>query len=431
VHLPADIRESVLPRSRLSLHERVESLWRGQQFSKAFWVFFAVAFFFDFGVSLYFFLFNLFLANLHFNEKIVGFIAGTLTMGNVAGTIPVSMLTRRYGLKPLLLFCFTAAPILCVLRTFLLWMPAQIGLAFFTGVALSCWPVCFSPVVAKLTTEDNRVSAFSIVFATGIGTGTLAGLVGGYLPDLLKATGGTNHLVDDIRIVLILACGLVLVGIWPILKLELGHAESADKRNFRLIHPFLFRFLPPFAIWCIVTGSFTPFAAIYLQQHLKLPLGRVGLIFSASQLAQFAAVLIAPLIYRRFGTIAGIMGTQIATGIAVFALGRTQAVPIAVAWYLGYSGLQFMSGPGIYSLLMNHLPDDERSTASAVQNIVGALCQAGAAVITGGAIVRFGYPTVLSGNALVAVAAALLLFVLTGALDKQPLAQTHPADVPG
>jgi MFS family permease len=414
----ADTRESAEPRSP-SLLERFVSLWPGQKFSKAFWVFFAVAFFFDFGIGLYFFLFNLFLSNLHFNEKVIGFIAGALTLGNVAGTVPVSVLTRRYGLKPVMLFCFIAAPILCVFRTLLLWMPAQIGLAFFTGVALSCWPVCFSPIVARLTTEENRVSAFSVVFATGIGTGTLAGLVGGYLPDLLKASGGTAHLVDDIRTVLMLACGIVVLGIWPILKLDLGHAEPAGKRAFRLFHPFLFRFLPPFAVWCIITGSFTPFAAIYLQQHLKLPLGRVGLIFSASELAQFAAVLVAPLIYRRFGTIVGIMCTQLATGIAVFALGRAQAIPIAVGFYLSFCGLQFMSGPGIYSLLMNRLPDSERSTASAVQNIVGALCQAGSAVITGGAIVRFGYPAVLSGNALVAVAAALLLFLLVGSSDKQ------------
>ena len=364
--------------------------------------------------------------NLHFNEKAIGMIAGVLTLGNVAGTIPVSLLARRFGLQRMLLFCFIAAPLLCILRTKILDMPAQIGLAFFTGVALSCWPVCFSPVVARLTTEENRVSAFSIVFATGIGTGTLAGIVGGYLPEMLKATGGTSHLVDDMRIVLVLACGMVLLGVWPILKLQLGNTEQTGRQIFRLFHPFLFRFLPPFALWSVVTGSFTPFAAIYFQHHLKIPLGQVGLIFSASQLAQFAAVLLAPLLYQRFGTIAGIMCTQIATGATVFALGRTQSLPATVACYLGYSGLQFMSGPGIYSLLMNRLPEAERSTASAVQNIVGALSQAAAAVITGSLLVRYGYPGVLAGNGGVAIAAALLLYVLLGSLDTR-----HPSGSQG
>jgi predicted MFS family arabinose efflux permease len=263
------------------------------------------------------------------------------------------------------------------------------------------------------------VSAFSIVFATGIGTGTLAGLVGGYLPDFIKAMGGTSHLVDDIRIVLIIACALVVIGIWPILHLDLGHVERTTGRALRLFHPFLFRFLPPFAIWSIVTGSFTPFAAIYLQQQLKLPLGHVGLVFSASQLAQFAAVLLAPLIYRRFGTIAGIACIQIATGLAVFSLGHTHAIPIAIACYLGFSGLQFMSGPGIYSLFMTRLPDEERSAASAVQNIVGALFQAGAAAVTGVTIVRFGYSVIFSANAVFAAAAAVLLTVLISRPTRQ------------
>jgi MFS family permease len=401
----------------LTLSKRIGLLWGGKQFSPMFWTFFAAAFFYDFGVGLYFFLFNLFLANLHFNEKAIGLITGALTLGNVAGTIPVSLMARRFGLQRLLLFCFVGGALLCIIRTLIVNMPAQIALAFFTGAALSCWPVCFAPVVARLTSEDNRVSAFSIVFATGIGSGTLAGIVGGYLPEVLKATGATRPLVDDMRIVLLFACGIVLLGVWPVLRLRLGPPEVTENRRFRLIHPFLFRFLPPFALWSLVTGSFIPFAAIYLQQHLGIPLGRVGLIFSASQLTQFSAVLLAPLLYRRFGTITGIMCTQVATGAAVFALGRTHDSSVSVACYLSYSGLQFMSGPGIYSLLMNRIPDSERSTASAVQNIVGALSQAAAAVITGSMLVRYGYPKVLAGNGGVALAAALLLYLLLGSLD--------------
>jgi len=100
-------------------------------------------------------------------------------------------------------------------------------------------------------------------------------------------------------------------------------------------------------------------------------------------------------------------------------LSRSHDSSVSVACYLSYSGLQFMSGPGIYSLLMNRIPDSERSTASAVQNIVGALSQAAAAVITGSMLVRYGYPKVLAGNGGVALAAALLLYLLLGSLDTR------------
>ena len=423
----ADTSEKPDSSSRLSPLKYIESRWIGRKFGRNFWVFFTAAFLFDFGFALYFFLFNLFLANLHYKENILGLVTGALTMGNVAGSIPVSMLSRRFGLQRVLLLGFIASPIICVLRTFILWMPAQIGLAFLSGAALSTWTVCFSPTVARLTTEENRVSAFSIVFATGIGSGTLAGLVGGYLPVLLKARVEASQLVDNMRLVLLLACGIVMLAIVPVLKLRLGPAEGTKKRQFQLLHPFLLRFLPPFALWSIVTGSFPPFAAVYLQQRLRIPLTNVGIIFSAAQLAQFGAVLLAPFLFRRFGTIIGIMCTQVATGVAVFALGRTQNISLAILFYLGFASLQFMSGPGIYSLLMNQIPDEQRSAASAVQNMVGALSHSGVAVLSGFMLVKYGYPKVLAGNAVIAVAAALLLFSMLGSIDRR---LTSPVPVP-
>jgi MFS family permease len=419
----ADVAVPTHSRFRLRFLRYTQSPWPGERLSSAFWVFFVAAFFFDFGFGLYFFLFNLFLANLHFNERIIGIVAGALTLGNVAGTIPVSLLVRRFGLQRVLLLCFIAAPLFSILRTLLLSMPAQVGLAFSTGVAMSCWPVCFPPAAAKLTTENNRVSGFSILFATGIGTGTLAGLVGGYLPGLFRTTGGTSHIADSMRPVLLLACGVVMLGIWPILHLRLGRAEHGASVPSRFAHPFLLRFLPAFALWSVVTGSFAPFAAIFLQKHLGLPLKSIGLIFSGSQLAQVAAVLLAPFLFRRFGTVGGIMCTQIATGVAVLALGRAQSASMAVVCYLGYTGVLFMSGPGFYSMLMSRLPEEERGKASAAQNLVGAVSQAVAAFLTGGLVVRYGYPAVLSGNAVVAIAAALLLLVLLGSIDKAPVSQ--------
>jgi MFS family permease len=415
----AETPERIRPRGPYALVRSLILRWSGEPKGRGFWIFFAAAFCFDFGFDLYLFLFNLFLSNHHFNERFLGIVTSIFTLGNVAGTIPVSIAARRFGLRKILLFCFVTAPLVCILRTFFLWVPAQIGLSFLSGVALSCWPVCFSPVVARLTTESNRVSAFSIVFATGIGSGTLAGLVGGYLPELFAASHRASHPELSLRPVLLLACSVVMLGVWPIFKLQLGPPDRTEGPRNRVIHPFLFRFLPAFALWSVVTGSFIPFAAVYLNQQLRIPLRHVGLIFSCAQLAQFASALLAPLLYKRFGVISGIMCTQVATGVAVFALSQSQNTSLAVAYYLSFAGLQYMSEPGFYCLLMNQLPDEERSKASALQNIVSALSQAGAIAITGGLLVRYGYPAVLSANAVTAVASALLLFVCLGSLNRE------------
>ena len=89
------------------------------------------------------------------------------------------------------------------------------------------------------------MSAFSIVFATGIGTGTLAGLVGGSIPQLLLHARRGNHLVDGIRLVLIAASLVALLGVLPVSRLKLCVPADVGQTKRPIFHPFLTRFLPP------------------------------------------------------------------------------------------------------------------------------------------------------------------------------------------
>ena len=370
--------------------------------------FFLAAACMDLGFGLFVFLFNLYLTDLHFDERFIGRVAACFALGNVAGTVPAMMAARRYGLRPLLLFTFGAAPAFAALRLFLLWEPAQIVLALLTGAALCGWPICFSPAIAQLTDEENRAAGFSVAFAAGIGLGTLAGIAGGYLPELLHASGLHFSLVEGIRAVLLLACAVVAVGMWPLSRLSLERSAQPRSARRRIFHPYLLRFLPAFVLWNAVTGSFPVFGAVYLQKVLGIPLGRVGAVFAASQLTQFIAVLGAPLLFRRTGITSGVSMAQLSTAILLAAIAGTRLAPAAVCLYVFYFAAQFMCGPGIYQMLMEQIPEAERSSASALQNLSGALCQAGTAAVTGACIVAFGYRTLLLANAAVAVVASLL-----------------------
>jgi len=383
-------------------------------FSKDYWTFFAAAFCMDVGFGLFFFLFNLYLTDLGFNERTIGHVMASLTLGNVVGTMPAMMIVRRYGMGPLLLVAFLCAPVLCMLRVLVLWGPAQYGLAFATGMALCGWPICFSPTIARLTREDNRAMGFSMAFATGIGLGTLSGLAGGYIPELLHMSPLHTTLVQGIRIVLIFACVVTFSGAGPLRRIASELRTAPARRGTRLFHPYLIRFLPAFMLWSVVAGSFPLFGAIYLQKSLGLPLGRLGAVFSASQLAQFCAVLLAPLLLKRLGIAKGVAAIQIGTAAFLLLLSHSRTASAGVCFYVLYFAMQYMCGPGIYNLLMDNIAEAERSTASAVQNICGALCQAGSAAVTGICIVAFGYRDLLVANA-VAAGLASFLFLLPGA----------------
>jgi len=385
-----------------------------KKLSRRFWVFFTVAFFFDVGFSVYYFLFNLYLLDFHFNERVIGLVGGALTLGTVVGTLPVGWLARKIGLRPPLICCMIAAPLLGAMRAIVMREWAQIGLAFLAGLAMCIWGVCFPPMVARLTTTENRASAFSLIFSASIGASALGGLISGYLPLWLKSAGYAIEASDSKRMILLGACGLASIGLIPLLRLQNpGHesehsaAGETAKQAWKL-SPFLLRFLPSMALWTAVLASFAPFANVYLSRDLHISLARIGVIFSLARVVQLCAGLLTPLVFRVMGLLNGIVATQVATAVALACLAGTSSRAFAVTLYLSFSAAQWMSSPGLYNLLMSRVPDGERSSASAMTMFCNALMQSGAITGAGILFARFGYPRVLAGVAGMALIAALL-----------------------
>jgi MFS family permease len=151
---------------------------------------------------------------------------------------------------------------------------------------------------------------------------------------------------------------------------------------------------------------------VYLSKHLHIPMAQIGLIFSAAQIIQLCMTLLTPLVFRRMGLVNGIVATQVATAAALGCLAGTHDRGLTVALYLSFSAVQWMSAPGLYNLLMSRVPDEERSSASAMTLFCNALLGSGATAGAGILFVRFGYPHVLSGIAILALTAAILLGTL-------------------
>jgi len=398
---------------------------REQKLSQDFWVVFMAAFFFDFGISIYVFIFNLYLLDLHFNDRSIGLVGGAAILGSVTGTLPAGLLGRRIGLRPMLIACFVLAPSLCAWRALAIGKPAEIGLGFVSGLVMCSWGVCLLPALARVTTEQNRAAAFSLISSAGVGTGMLGGVVCGYLPRWLSSAGFVMQPVEAKRLILLVSCGIAALGMFPIVRTPLLLPRAGtpienimtQNRNWpRLwrVDPFLLRFLPAMALWTVVVTSFTPFANVYLSRNLHVPLLRIGLIFSAAQLVQLCVTLMTPMLFRALGLVNGIVVTQLLTAVALGCLAGTQSAQLAVPLYMGFFGLQWMSAPGMYTLLMSRVPEEEQSTASSMTLFCNALVGAGSTAGAGILFTKFGYPHMLAGIAAVAVVAAILFRKLAG-----------------
>jgi len=396
---------------------------REKNLGRAFWVFFTAAFFFDAGFAVYFFLFNLYLLDIGFKERAIGLVGGAFTLGSVLGMLPAGVLARKLGLRRMLVFCFLGAPLVNALRTVWMGEAAQIGFAFLAGLAMCTWGVCFLPAVARLTTEKNRASAFSLIFSVSIGTSALGGVVCGYLPHWLRMAGFAMQGAEVKRLILQVSCGIALVGLIAVLRLRmppqtapeaLAEIQPMGRSWFGgwKLHPFLLRFLPLMALWSAILAAFTPFANVYLARDLHIPFARIGLIFSSAQLVQLCLGLLTPVVFRLLGLINGIVATQIAAAVALASMAGVRDERLAVAFYLTFSAAQWMSSPGLYNLLMSETPDKERSTAAAMTLFCNALAGSAATAGAGILFARFGYPLTLLGIALLALAAAILFRTL-------------------
>ena len=378
-----------------------------------FWIFFTAAACFEFGMMIFFFFYNLFLLDLGFHEKFLGFVTSALAIGGLAGALPAGVMARRIGLRSSLLVCFSLAALFSAARSMVSSPVALIGLAFLAGAATTIWAVVISPAIAQLTSEKNRSLGFSVIFSSAVALGIVSGLVCGHLPGWLAHLRPGISGVHAKQMALLLGAALSAVGLWPASRLRLGR-PPATAAKFYPRNAFVYRYLIAMVVWTLVLASIPPFATAYFSRHVGMDVARIGSVFSVAQVAQMIATLAAPVLFRRFGIVTGIAAAQVATAVALASLARTQGPVPAMLLYVLFNGVVWMSEPGMLSLLMSLVKPEERTGVSALNFLVMGVVNAFAAAITGAALTRFGYPEVLGAAACVALLSAVLCQWLLG-----------------
>ncbi len=398
-------------------------LWRGLSYrvsrknlGRQFWTFFAASFCFDLGMTMYFFLYNLYLLDCGFKEDFLGLMMSFMNIGSIACTIPAAILIQRLGIRRSLLTCIALLSAVFAVRAMIAPRSGVLALALLGGFLTTIWAVAISPAIAQLTDEQSRPFGFSVVFSSGIGVGILANLAASRLPGLFVRLSPALSATQAKQVVLLVASAIVALGLIPLSLLRIQAQPSCEQKLYPR-NPFLLRFLPALAVWSLVTGSLSPMANVYFSQYLHTPLERMGIIFSFSNLFQVLGILLAPFLFRKLGLVSGVACTQLVVALLLGFLAATSGALPAAMIYVCYTGFLWMSEPGMFSLLMSGVAPGERAGASALNFLVISLVQAGAVAATGASFARFGYPAVLGTIAGTALIAAVAFRVLLGRND--------------
>lgn len=379
------------------------ALWRSRSvgLTADFWTFIGTASLFNFGQFVFVLTYNLYLLDRGYRESFLGLVNGAFTAGTVAGALPAGAILQRLGVRSGFQLCVLGMAVMSAIRTLGGGEVPLIGSAFVGGLFFSLLAVIIAPAIALLTTEKTRPRGFSYFFAISIAVGMLGGLIGGRLPAWL----GTKQAA------LLCGCAITLVALWPASRLVFGDQPRAARLRYPL-GSFVRRFLLALVGWNLAVGAFNPFFNTFFAQHLNARMEQIGIVFSTAQLAQVAAMMAAPVVLKRLGLVNGVMSTQIAAGVALAALALSQGVFFAGAAYAGYAAFQYMSEPGVYTLLMSRVRSEEQSGASSLNFLVAFGAQAISATVAGAALSRYGYAQVIPVIALIAILSAFLFRVL-------------------
>ena len=412
VRYAAFVASRILHHVRGALSFAVSRLWWKTALGPNYWRYFLTAALFDVGLFIFFLLYNIYLLDLGFDERFLGIVSSSMMIGSIAGSLLAPFALARWGGRKSLRVCLAILALVSALRAAVIVPAALLALAALSGAGTAMWAVALSPTVAHLTEERSRSVGFSLIIAAGIALGVFAGMLGGGLPGLLGSVGLAR--TPALRVSLLGSCVILLAGTISLRKLGDIPVPREPLKSLKP-DPALLRFLLAIAVWHLGTGLFNPFFNAYFVR-LELPVSRIGLLFSASQAAQTAAVLAAPLLLQRFGLVRGVAAMQAATALALFLLAGMPGAAGASLAYPVYMAFQYMSEPGMFSYLMNSASPSHRGTASALNFVVAFGSQAVASALAGAIIASSGYsPVLLSAAILCAVAALLFRMLRPGA----------------
>jgi predicted MFS family arabinose efflux permease len=167
----------------------------------------------------------------------------------------------------------------------------------------------------------------------------------------------------------------------------------------------------------------TGFLSYYLTQRYHVPVAALGWLFFAVSVVQAVSVALAPLLARRFGLIATMVGTHLPSNVLLAAVAFAPTFPAAAVLLLARTTLSQMDVPTRQALVMTVVTPPERTAAAAVTNAARYTVRPVGPLIAGLAQqVALGAPRVLAGAVKAGYDLALWAWAHRRGLTSRPAA---------
>lgn len=384
----------------------------------AVWRILAHSFIYGFALSIADILFNFYLVSQGYTINDVGLLSMVSRAAGMVMGLPIGWLIDRFGPQ--------RAMIGGVIGYALGWaallqapaLPWLIAAQFVVGACYLLAATAVTPLLALVTTEEQRPLVFGMNASATLIVGLLGSAVGGVLPmgaALMMAVEPQSTVAY--RVALTTVIGLSIVALWPVLvqlpavaeTRATGEEESVGSRRLSWFM-LLWMALPSFLLG-VGGGAILPFQNLFFRDQFGLSDAGVGLALSLASLGAGVGALLGAPVVRRIG---------LQRGAALLRLGATPAMllmltpwlPLAIIGFFARGFFIAASYPMNDALVMGATPITQRGLAMSLMSLLWAGGWAISAVIWGWVTPIFGYGPQIVAAALAYALSALVIWSL-------------------
>jgi MFS family permease len=307
----------------------------------------------------------------------VGVVLTTFGLAAVVCSVPFSILSDRYGRKLLMLIgglLSMPATIVPGLTSdfFILELSALVG-----GAAEAMYISTWNAYLADATSVSTRPATFSlsfVIFTMGAGFGSFLPAIFPLLPfDFFEA-----HRIAFVTLGLLGLLTPFAVSRWAAdIKPVQSRRSILPRKSLRILAKFSTANLTI----ALGAGLIIPLIPTWFYLRFNVTDAFSGPVVAVSNILMGLAAIGSPSIAKKTGLVLGIVATQLASTLFLFATPFSPTAPIAAVVYVVRSMLMNMSSPLADSLLMNLVAQDERATASALNAVVWRIPNAASTIV--------------------------------------------------
>lgn len=314
------------------------------------------------------------LAARGFTPVQVGFVLTALIAGTALASLAVGIVADRFGRRRcyVVFFAGLSAAGLVVAAGPPLWVLLVVAL---TGT-LSTDVVDNGPATtleqAMLAAEDAGTAA---VYGRYNMVGAAAGALGALAVTLPGLGSSKNASVSGWLFAVLMPVGLAGVLLaWrlsPAVEALPGASSPGSAAGPRLARSrsVVRKMAGLFAVDAGAGGLVTTgFLSYYFSERYHVTVASLGWLFFAVSVVQAVSVAVAPMLARRFGLVATMVGTHLPSNVLLASVAFAPTFPIAAILLLARTTLSQMDVPTRQALVMTVVASEERTAAAAVTN---------------------------------------------------------------